>query len=122
MKYKHASIPVCTILINVLHKIGFSAPTQFLLCSQKNRISRMLPDPNEGPYMVLPIRQIRNIQTMDFDPMTNNIYWVDRRSGSIKHANINGSKVHKLDLRVYLICFTRIRFLHFAVVNKQVNM
>ena len=61
-----------------------TGPASFLLFSQKNKISRLLlePDlPEEVPDMVLPIKRARSIQAVAYDPQEEMIYWVDHGRG-----------------------------------------
>lgn len=67
------------------------APTTFLLFSQKGAISRMIPDDQQNPDLVLPIHGLRNVRAMDYDPLDRFIYWVDGRQ-NIKRAKDNGSQ------------------------------
>ena len=74
----------------------FSAPQSFLLFSQKNEISRLVikqTDPSGSPDVVLPIKNLRNIKAIDFDPVNRFIYWIGGRSRTIKRAKDDGTAV-----------------------------
>ena len=53
------------------------APTTFLLFSQKCAISRMIPDDQRSPDLILPLHGLRNVKAIDYDPLDKFIYWVD---------------------------------------------
>ena len=76
--------------------ICFSAPESFLLFSQKNEISRLVieqSDPSSSPDVVLPIKQLRNIRAIDFDPVRKFVYWIGGKSRVIKRAKLDGTQV-----------------------------
>ena len=63
--------------------ISCTAPDEFLLFGQKNKISRLLLDekhPNEVNDLVLPVRGARDIRSLDYDPENRLIYWIDHGS------------------------------------------
>jgi low density lipoprotein receptor-related protein 5/6 len=78
-------------------------PEEFLLFGQKNKISRLLLDeahPDEVHDLVLPVRGARDIRSLDYDPQSRLIYWIDHGSKkksehpprvSIKRAFDNGT-------------------------------
>ena len=78
-------------------------PEEFLLFGQKNKISRLLANdahPDEVPDLVLPVRGARDIRSLDYDPKSRLIYWIDHGSKkkpehgkrvSIKRAFDNGT-------------------------------
>ena len=78
-------------------------PDEFLLFGQKNKISRLLLDenyPDEVSDLVLPVRGARDIWSLDYDPYSRLIYWIDHGSKkkaddsqktSIKRAFDNGT-------------------------------
>ena len=78
-------------------------PEEFLLFGQKNKISRLLLDdkyPEEVSDLVLPVRGARDIWSLDYDPLSRLIYWIDHGSKkkaedshktSIKRAFDNGT-------------------------------
>ena len=56
-------------------------PDSFILFSQRNKISRLLIDPanpTEVPDIVLPIKRAKSIQSIDYNPLDNMIYWIDQ--------------------------------------------
>ena len=81
-------------------KKSCNQPDEFLLFGQKNKISRLLLDENEVSDMVLPVRGARDIWSLDYDPYSRLIYWIDHGSKkksedsqktSIKRAFDNGT-------------------------------
>ncbi|XP_029697135.1 low-density lipoprotein receptor-related protein 5 isoform X2 [Takifugu rubripes] len=66
-----------------------SAPTSFLLFSQKSGISRMVPgDPS--PDIILPIHVLRNVRAVSYDPVDQLVYWLDGRQ-NIRRASDDGT-------------------------------
>jgi low density lipoprotein receptor-related protein 5/6 len=81
--------------LNVL-SICFVAPEAFLLFSQRNSISRILLELNGSaafPDVLLPIQNLRAIRAVDFDPLDNYVYWIDRSAKSIRRARDNSTNV-----------------------------
>ncbi|OXB73785.1 UNVERIFIED_CONTAM: hypothetical protein H355_010331 [Colinus virginianus] len=78
-------------LFNVLSCL-VSAPTSFLLFSQKSAISRMIPDDQQSPDIILPVHGLRNVKAIDYDPLDKLIYWVDGRQNIIKRAKDDGTQ------------------------------
>ncbi|XP_044537993.1 low-density lipoprotein receptor-related protein 5 [Gracilinanus agilis] len=72
-----------------------SSPTSFLLFSQKCAISRMIPDDQHSPDVVLPLHGLRNVKAIDYDPLDKFIYWVDGRQ-NIKRAKDDGTQASVL--------------------------
>ncbi|KAL4830050.1 hypothetical protein H8958_013925 [Nasalis larvatus] len=68
-----------------------SPPTTFLLFSQKSAISRMIPDDQHSPDLILPLHGLRNVKAIDYDPLDKFIYWVDGRQ-NIKRAKDDGTQ------------------------------
>jgi hypothetical protein len=63
--------------ISVFHVyICLTGPRSFLLFGQKNSLSRLLPDTDDCPDVVLPIHSVKNIKDIEFDPVSQYIYWV----------------------------------------------
>ncbi|XP_031464825.1 low-density lipoprotein receptor-related protein 5 isoform X2 [Phasianus colchicus] len=69
-----------------------SSPTSFLLFSQKSAISRMIPDDQQSPDIILPMHGLRNVKAIDYDPLDKLIYWVDGRQNIIKRAKDDGTQ------------------------------
>uniref|UniRef100_A0A8D0C3T4 Low-density lipoprotein receptor-related protein n=1 Tax=Salvator merianae TaxID=96440 RepID=A0A8D0C3T4_SALMN len=69
-----------------------SSPSSFLLFSQKSAISRMIPDDQQSPDIILPIHGLRNVKAIDYDPLDKLIYWVDGRQNIIKRAKDDGTQ------------------------------
>ncbi|NXG74951.1 LRP5 protein, partial [Baryphthengus martii] len=69
-----------------------SYPASFLLFSQKSAISRMIPDDQQSPDIILPMHGLRNVKAIDYDPLDKFIYWVDGRQNIIKRAKDDGTQ------------------------------
>ncbi|XP_020857184.1 low-density lipoprotein receptor-related protein 6 isoform X1 [Phascolarctos cinereus] len=69
-----------------------SAPTTFLLFSQKNAINRMVIDEQQSPDIILPIHSLRNVRAIDYDPLDKQLYWIDSRQNMIRKAQEDGSQ------------------------------
>ena len=78
---------------------AFSAPTDFLLLSEKTdgrrdtQIKRVIN--SSLPDLVLPIRNLRIIKALEYDHIDHKIYWsMDfSKSRTVKRASINGTNV-----------------------------
>lgn len=68
-----------------------SPPSTFLLFSQKFAISRMIPDDQLSPDLILPLHGLRNVKAINYDPLDKFIYWVDGRQ-NIKRAKDDGTQ------------------------------
>ena len=65
-------------------QISCAPPRNFLLFSQKNKISRLYmsqENNNEVPDVVLPLRKARSIQSVSYDQVSGMVYWVDTGRG-----------------------------------------
>ncbi|XP_070804166.1 low-density lipoprotein receptor-related protein 6 isoform X2 [Pituophis catenifer annectens] len=69
-----------------------SAPTSFLLFSQKNAINRMIIDGLKSPEIILPIHSLRNVRAIDYDPLEKQLYWIDSRQNIIRRSQEDGSQ------------------------------
>ncbi|XP_042302506.1 low-density lipoprotein receptor-related protein 5 isoform X1 [Sceloporus undulatus] len=69
-----------------------TSPSSFLLFSQKSAISRMIPDDQQSPDVILPIHGLRNVKAIDYDPLDKLIYWIDGRQNIIKRAKDDGTQ------------------------------
>uniref|UniRef100_A0A8C4XW01 LDL receptor related protein 6 n=1 Tax=Gopherus evgoodei TaxID=1825980 RepID=A0A8C4XW01_9SAUR len=81
-----------------------SAPTTFLLFSQKNAINRMVIDEQQSPDIILPIHSLRNVRAIDYDPLDKQLYWIDSRQNIIRKAQEDGSQSgsqSNLDMQPY---------------------
>ncbi|XP_012580569.1 PREDICTED: low-density lipoprotein receptor-related protein 5 [Condylura cristata] len=76
---------------NMIESSNMLAPTAFLLFSQKCAISRMVPDDQHSPDLILPLHGLRNVRAMAYDPLDRSIYWVDGRQ-NIKRAKDDGTR------------------------------
>lgn len=54
-------------------------PINFMIFSTKNQISRLLPDFNDCPDVVLRDKGMKNIQSIEYDPVTQSYYWIDNK-------------------------------------------
>lgn len=50
-----------------------------------------MEDTNECPTLILPIHNMRNVRAIDYDPVGQQVYWVEGRGHTIRHAHHNGS-------------------------------
>ena len=76
-------------------------PKSFLLFSQKTDISRLLVSESEttsDPDIVLPIKGLRNLKAIDYDPVKQHVYWISGKSKSIKRAKVDGKEVRVIRL------------------------
>lgn len=63
-----------------------------MIYSLRNVIGRMLPDTNDCPDIVLRVQGLKNVRAIEFDPVTQYVYWIDGRIQSIRKAIEN--KMH----------------------------
>ncbi|XP_029038470.2 low-density lipoprotein receptor-related protein 6 isoform X1 [Osmia bicornis bicornis] len=84
-------------------------PKNFMMYSLRNAIYRFLPDTNDCPDVVLRIQGLKNVRSIEFDPITQHIYWIDGRTLSIRktlenktHSSImvSGNSGHPVDLAI----------------------
>lgn len=71
-----------------------SAPTSFLLFSQKTAINRMVIDELQSPDIILPIHSLRNVRSIDYDPLDHHLYWIDSKQNVIRRAQEDGNQVN----------------------------
>ncbi|KAB0404642.1 hypothetical protein E2I00_000650 [Balaenoptera physalus] len=64
---------------------------------QKCAISRMIPDDQHSPDLILPLHGLRNVKAIDYDPLDKFIYWVDGRQ-NIKRAKDDGTQNSDADV------------------------
>lgn len=70
------------------------APNIFLLIGQRNTITRFMVETTiSSPDVTLPIPALRSIRAIEYDVMTDYIYWIDGRTKMIRRARDNGSNV-----------------------------
>ncbi|XP_053506614.1 low-density lipoprotein receptor-related protein 6 isoform X3 [Ictalurus furcatus] len=69
-----------------------SAPTSFLLFSQKSAINRMVMDEQQSPDIILPIHSLRNVRAIDYDPLDKQLYWIDSKQNVIRRAQEDGNQ------------------------------
>lgn len=93
------SFIVVSVLIIHLYHLPSTAPTSFLLFSQKSSISRMVPgDPS--PDIILPIHVLRNVRAVGYDPVDQLVYWLDGRQ-NIRRASDDGTTVKGFHLLLH---------------------
>ena len=74
------------------------APKSYLLYSQRDTISRLIMDENDTdhtkiPEVVLPIPNLRRVKVLSYDPVDEDIYWIEGKTNIIKRATTNGTYV-----------------------------
>uniref|UniRef100_A0A8C6V0X7 Low density lipoprotein receptor-related protein 6 n=1 Tax=Neogobius melanostomus TaxID=47308 RepID=A0A8C6V0X7_9GOBI len=69
-----------------------SAPTSFLLFSQKTAINRMVIDEQQSPDIILPIHSLRNVRAIDYDPLDKQLYWIDSKQNVVRRAQEDGNQ------------------------------
>ncbi|XP_060800869.1 low-density lipoprotein receptor-related protein 6 [Amyelois transitella] len=70
----------------------YNAPQSLLLVAQRSMISKIsLDSPDFTPY-TLPLRDLKKILSVDFDPKTEYVYWADSVLKSISRARLDGSE------------------------------
>ncbi|XP_016405833.1 low-density lipoprotein receptor-related protein 6 [Sinocyclocheilus rhinocerous] len=74
------------------HLLCVSAPTSFLLFSQKTAINRMVIDELQSPDIMLPIHSLRNVRAIDYDPLDRQLYWIDSKQNAIRRAQEDGNQ------------------------------
>lgn len=47
-----------------------------MIYSKRNLAIRLLPDTQDCPEAVLPVQGLKSVKAIDFDPVTNFLYWV----------------------------------------------
>ncbi|XP_015596782.1 low-density lipoprotein receptor-related protein 6 [Cephus cinctus] len=62
------------------------APRHFMIYSLRNVMGRFLPDTNDCLDIVLRVQGLKNVRTIEFDPITQHIFWIDGRTSSIRKA------------------------------------
>ncbi|KAL6424282.1 hypothetical protein ACFW04_009838 [Cataglyphis niger] len=63
------------------------APRQFMIYSLRNAIARYLPNQaDDCADVVLRVPGLKNIRAIEFDPVTQHVYWIDGRTMSIRRA------------------------------------
>ncbi|XP_047359021.1 low-density lipoprotein receptor-related protein 6 [Vespa velutina] len=83
------------------------APRHFMIYSLRNIMGRFLPDSTDCPDIVMRVQGLKNVRSIEFDPITQHVYWIDGRNLSIRktldnrtHASvvISGGSGHPFDL------------------------
>lgn len=77
-----------------------------MLFSLRNAIGRILPDQDECPDIILREQGLKSVRSIEYDPITQHIYWIEGRHGirkSLKKKNvvfISAGNGHPFDLAV----------------------
>ncbi|XP_044734866.1 low-density lipoprotein receptor-related protein 6 [Chrysoperla carnea] len=66
------------------------APEEYLIFSQKNMMSRLLPDTLDCPDAVLPF-QAKLITAIEYDPVTQFFYWIEGKFKTIRRTLDDGT-------------------------------
>lgn len=48
-----------------------------MIYSKRNIAIRLLPDTADSPEAVLPVQGLKTVKAIDYDPVTNYLYWVN---------------------------------------------
>lgn len=48
-----------------------------MIYSKRNLAIRLLPDTPDCPEAVLPVQGLKTVKAIDYDPVTNYLYWVN---------------------------------------------
>lgn len=67
------------------------APESFLLVSQTSALTRLMPFGEDCPDVILPIQGLKVVKAVEFDPLTQLVYWIDSLKNVIRRARDNGS-------------------------------
>ncbi|KAF7245366.1 Low-density lipoprotein receptor-related protein 5 [Varanus komodoensis] len=78
-----------------------SSPSNFLLFSQKSAISRMIPDDQQSPDIILPIHGLRNVKAINYDPLDKLIYWPFTVMGTPSQSQNTEKQPHDLSIDVF---------------------
>jgi low density lipoprotein receptor-related protein 5/6 len=63
------------------------APRHFMIYSMRNAMARYLPDqPDDCADVVMRVPGLKNARAIEFDPITQYVYWIDGRTMSIRRA------------------------------------
>lgn len=63
------------------------APRRFIIYSLRSTVARYLPDQTDDcADIMLRIPGLKNVRAIEFDPVTQHIYWIDGRTLSIRRA------------------------------------
>ncbi|CAB3228777.1 unnamed protein product [Arctia plantaginis] len=66
-------------------------PEEFLLFAQKNAIGRIVVANGECYDAYIPLTGLKNVKTIDYDPVNKHLYWMDEDSHSIHRVPISYS-------------------------------
>lgn len=62
-------------------------PKHFIIYSLRNAMARYLPDlPDDCADVVLRLQGLKNVRAIEFDPVTQHVYWIDGRTHAIRRA------------------------------------
>jgi hypothetical protein len=71
--------------VTKLYLLFLTAPSQFMIYSQKNLTVRLLPSPTGCLEAVLPIQGLKGVKAIDFDPVQKFLYWVRIKGVVVVH-------------------------------------
>ncbi|VVC89823.1 unnamed protein product, partial [Leptidea sinapis] len=70
----------------------YNGPQSMLIVAQRSIISKIsLDSPDFTPYTI-PLKDLKRVITVDFDPKTEHVYWGDSASKTISRARLDGSE------------------------------
>ncbi|XP_011154181.1 low-density lipoprotein receptor-related protein 6 isoform X2 [Harpegnathos saltator] len=62
-------------------------PKRYMIYSLRNTIARYLPDlPDDCADVVLRLQNLKNVRAIEYDPVTQHVYWVDGRNFLIRRT------------------------------------
>lgn len=54
----------------------------------------MVIDELQSPDIILPIHSLRNVRSIDYDPLDRHLYWIDSKQNVIRRAQEDGNQVN----------------------------
>ncbi|XP_041973077.1 low-density lipoprotein receptor-related protein 6 [Aricia agestis] len=82
-------------------------PEEFLLYATKNTVGRVMVANGECNDATVPVTGLKNIRTIEYDPINKHLYWMDEDSHSIKRVSITYSSTSTSDSTVVVSELTR---------------
>uniref|UniRef100_A0A0A1WEM1 Low-density lipoprotein receptor-related protein 6 n=1 Tax=Zeugodacus cucurbitae TaxID=28588 RepID=A0A0A1WEM1_ZEUCU len=67
-------------------------PRNYIIYSQRSSFGRLMPNTSDCPNVPLSVSG-KNIRAVEYDPISQNIFWVEGRSHSIKRSLANSSYI-----------------------------
>lgn len=59
----------------------------------------MVIDELQSPDIILPIHSLRNVRSIDYDPLDRHLYWIDSKQNVIRRAQEDGNQVNAVAAR-----------------------